>query len=115
MLPCSLETGGSQGGKWDATSYTYDVANSQIQGRTENKGQGAKVSSVSGALVNDDSILSMEVYVDRSLVEAFFEDTKAISIRSYPEEKDSRGISLEAEGDVTVLELYVASMGSIFD
>jgi hypothetical protein len=29
-----------KGGKWDATTYTYDVENALIQGRTENKGEG---------------------------------------------------------------------------
>lgn len=104
-----------QGGKWDETSFSYDPAQGMIQGRTENKGEGAKVKSVSGALSNDDEILSVEIYVDRSLLEAFFEDSKAISIRAYPEERDSRNISLYSEGEVTILSLYVASMGSIFD
>jgi len=53
--------------------------------------------------------------VDRSLLEAFFEDQKAISIRAYPEDKNSKAIDLYAEGSVTIKELYVASMGSIFD
>ena len=104
-----------KGGKWDATTYTYDVENALIQGRTENKGEGAKAKAVSGALPNDDDILSFEIYVDRSLVEAFFEDYKAISIRSYPENKDSKAIDLFAEGDVQIVTLYVATMESIFD
>ena len=104
-----------KGGKWDATTYTYDVENALIQGRTENKGESAKAKAVSGALPNDDDILSFEIYVDRSLVEAFFEDYKAISIRSYPENKDSKAIDLFAEGDVQIVTLYVATMESIFD
>ena len=104
-----------KGGKWDATTYTYDVENALIQGRTENKGEGAKAKAVSGALPNDDNILSFEIYVDRSLVEAFFEDYKAVSIRSYPENKDSKSIDLFAEGDVQIVTLYVATMESIFD
>ena len=104
-----------QGGKWDATRFTYEKASGTINGRTENKGQGAKASSVSGVLTDGDGILSFEVYVDRSLVEAFFEDTKAISLRAYPEERDSKAISVEAEGEVTIKKLYVAAMGSIFD
>ena len=104
-----------QGGKWDETSYTYKVDEGLIQGRTENKGEGAKVKSVSGALTNDDGILSMEIYLDRSLVEAFFEQSKAISIRAYPEDRHSRAISLFAEGDVTIVGIFVATMTSIFD
>ncbi|MCM1027560.1 MAG: GH32 C-terminal domain-containing protein [Roseburia sp.] len=103
-----------QGGKWDATTYTYDVAGETIQGRTENKGEGASVSTVNGALPNRDGRITMEIYVDRSLVEAFFNNYKAISIRAYTDEPDSHGISLSAEGSVTIEELYVAPMGSIF-
>ena len=47
--------------------------------------------------------------------EGFFNDEKAISIRAYPEEKDSKGLELYADGSVSVKELYVASMSSIFD
>lgn len=104
-----------QGGKWDATTYTYDVVGETIKGRTENKGEGAKASTVSGALPNDDGRISMEIYVDRSLVEAFFNDYKAISIRAYTDDPNSHAINLFAEGSVTIESLYVASMDSIFE
>lgn len=104
-----------QGGKWDCTTYRYDVAGETIYGKTENKGEGAKSNSVSGALPNEDGKIEMEIYIDRSLVEGFFNDYKAISIRAYTEEPDSHGIDLFAAGNVTVESLYVAAMGSIFD
>ena len=104
-----------QGGKWDCTTYRYDVAAETIYGRTENKGEGAKAASVSGALPNEDGKITMEIYIDRSLVEGFFNDYKAISIRAYTEEPDSHGIDLFATGSVTIESLYVAAMGSIFD
>ena len=104
-----------QGGKWDGTSFSYDVENGVIHGSTENRGRGAKVKAVSGPLSNADGILSANIYLDRSLVEAFFEESKAISIRAYPESRDSLAISLFAEGDVTVVSLYVATMSSIFN
>lgn len=104
-----------QGGKWDCTTYRYDVAGGTIYGKTENKGEGAKASSVSGALPCEDGKLSMEIYIDRSLVEGFFNGDKAISIRAYTEEKDSHGINVFATGNVTIESLYVAAMGSIFD
>ncbi len=103
-----------QGGKWDCTTYRYDVAGETIYGKTENKGEGAKANSVSGALPCEDGKLTMEIYIDRSLVEGFFNSYKAISIRAYTEEPDSQGIHLFATGDVTIESLYVASMGSIF-
>ncbi len=104
-----------QGGKWDATTYTYDVAAETIEGHTENKGEGAKVSTVKGSLPDENGRITMEIYVDRSLVEAFFNDYKALSIRSYPDAPDSHAISLSSEGEVAIESLYVAPMGSIFD
>ena len=86
-----------------------------IYGRTENKGEGAKAASVSGALPNENGKITMEIYIDRSLVEGFFNDYKAISIRAYTDEPDSHGIDLFATGSVTIESLYVAAMGSIFD
>ncbi len=104
-----------QGGKWDATTYTYDVAGQTISGHTENKGEGCKAASVSGQLPVKDGKLTMEIYIDRSLVEGFFNDYKSISIRAYTDEPDSHGIDLFATGTVSIDELYVARMGSIFD
>lgn len=104
-----------QGGKWDCTTYRYDVAGETIYGKTENKGEGAKSNSVFGALPNEDGKIEMEIYIDRSLVEGFFNDYKAISIRAYTEEPDSHGIDLFAIGNLTIESLYVAAMGSIFD
>ncbi len=104
-----------QGGKWDCTTYTYDVEKETISGHTENKGEGCKASTVSGALPNEDGKLTMEIYIDRSLVEGFFNDYKSVSIRAYTDEPDSHGIDLFASGVVTVDELFVARMGSIFD
>ncbi|MBR4457556.1 MAG: GH32 C-terminal domain-containing protein [Clostridia bacterium] len=104
-----------QGGKWDETTLSYDAEDGTIHGFTENKGEGAKAKAVSGRLNPEDGILTLEIYLDRSLIEGFFCDRKAISIRAYPEDADSRAISLFAEGTVGIRELYVSSMGSIFD
>ncbi len=104
-----------QGGKWDCTTYTYDVAKAEIIGKTANKGEGAATNLTSGELYLEDGKLVMEVYVDRSLVEAFFNETKSLSIRAYTEEADSYAISLFAEGEILIEELYLARMGSIFD
>ncbi|MCD7734569.1 MAG: GH32 C-terminal domain-containing protein [Clostridiales bacterium] len=99
----------------DVTDFYYTTGDSTIHGETANRGDGSTTSFVSGALELDDGSLTMEIYLDRSLVEAFFNDTKAISMRAYPEGEDSDGLSLFAEGgDVTVQELYVAEMGSIY-
>lgn len=104
-----------QGGKWDCTTYRYDTAEQLIYGSTENRGEGCKTKTVSGWLPDEDGKITMDIYVDRSLVEAFFNEYKSISIRAYTEEADSQGINLFAAGEVTIESLYVATMGSIFD
>ena len=104
-----------KGGKWDCTSYSYDVAEETIYGTTENRGEGCKVKTVSGWLPTEDGKLTMDIYVDRSLVEGFFNEYKAISIRAYVEDPTSQALDIFATGDVTIESLYVATMGSIFD
>ena len=104
-----------QGGKRDCTTFTYDVTGETIHGSTDNRGEGCNARSVSGALPIADGKLTMDIYIDRSLVEGFFNEYKAISIRAYVEDQASQGLSLFAEGDVTIESLYVAAMGSIFD
>ena len=104
-----------QGGKWDCTTYTYDAASETIFGSTENRGEGCKTKTVSGWLPNEDGTITMDIYVDRSLVEAFFNEYKSISIRSYVEDPNSQAMDLFATGNVTIKSLYVATMGSIFD
>ena len=104
-----------QGGKWDCTTYRYDAAAQMIYGTTENRGEGCKTKTVSGDLPTEDGKITMDIYVDRSLVEAFFNEYKSISIRAYVEDTTSQAIDLFATGNVTVENLYVATMGSIFD
>lgn len=103
-----------KGGKWDCTTYTYDVVNEMINGETQNKGEGASSNYASGSLKVEDGTLRIEIFVDRSLVEAFFNDSKAFSIRSYTEEQDSRAIDVFASGDVQINRLVVSPMKSIF-
>ncbi len=97
----------------DQTSYTYNVAQANITGATLNKGDTAANASTSGALALEDGKLSAEIYIDRSLVEAFFNETKALSIRSYAA-FESTGIELFAEGDVVIESLQVCSVRSIY-
>lgn len=99
----------------DNTVYTYNVSSSTITGATLNRGSTCANSTTSGTLaLNSDGTLTMQIYIDRSLVEAFFNDTKALSIRSYAD-FDSTGISLFAEGgEVEIVSLSVSRMQSIY-
>lgn len=100
-------------GKKDMVSYVYDTAEGTVSGNTNNKGKAASSGHVSGPLSLEDGKLTMKIYADRSLVEAFFNDSKSISIRDYGD-YESQGMMLFAEGDVLVEKLYVSEMKSIY-
>lgn len=103
-------------GSWfDCTSYTYDAKNKTIQGWTSNKAPSATTQTVSDPLSCKEGILEMDIYVDRFLVEAFFNKDKAITTRAYTVDPESQGVDLFAQGNVTILNLRVATMFSFFD
>lgn len=45
----------------------------------------------------DNNNLTMEIYLDHSLIEGFFNDTKAISMRAYHDINNQHGMSLFSE------------------
>ena len=98
----------------DLTSFTYQVATGTIVGSTLNKGSNANLNRVSGSLSASGGTVKMDIITDRSLVEAFFNDEKAISIRSYADFK-STGVELFAEGgSVTVKNVKISSLSPIY-
>ena len=109
MFGISLKSDGDS----DRTSYTYDVGTRTIAGDTSNKGSAASLNHVSGPLSLEEGKLCMEIYIDRSLVEAYFNDTRSISMRAYGDH-DSQGIQLFSDGNVLVESLYVTKMQSIY-
>lgn len=98
-------------GQKDETVFTWkeDV----ISANTRNRGSAAKTGFVSGPLTLKDGLLTAKVYIDRSLVEVYFNDTKSISVRSYADPA-STGITLSADGEVTIKTLRAAPMKSIY-
>lgn len=99
--------------KKDISSFTYNLKDKTISGDTKNKGSAAPTNHVSGSLLLEDGKLKMEIYIDRSLVEAFFNDTKSISMRTYSDYK-SQGIQLFSDNDIHIDKLYVTEMKSIY-
>lgn len=97
----------------DVTSFAYHRGEGIISGHTKNKGSEAATNTVSGPISLKDGKVFMEIYIDRSLVEAFFNDTKSISMRAYGEYK-SQGIQLFSDAKVRVEELYVTTMKTIY-
>ena len=99
----------------DESRFVYNVASGLLTGSTTNRGEGASAVPGSGSLSLQDGRLTMRIYIDRSLVEGFFNGDKALTLRSYPEDPaTAQGLSVFAEGEVAVEKLYVAAMGSIY-
>ncbi|MGD9605034.1 MAG: GH32 C-terminal domain-containing protein [Bacilli bacterium] len=68
-----------------------------------------------GSFVLDNNILVMDIYLDRSLIEAFFNNEKAISARIYPD-PSSLGLLLFSEnGEVNINQMTVKTMKSIYE
>lgn len=99
----------------DLTTFYYDIDTSTIVATTLDSGKNASSSKVSGNLNIINNKLTMEIYIDRSLVEAFFNKEKAISLRSYSG-KDSNYIELFSNGgDVIINDIYIGEMESIYE
>ena len=101
-------------GRRNQTSFTYYTAKETMDGYTSNRGKGAAVSVVEGALPLKDGTLTMEIFIDRSLVEGYFNQDKAISIRSYAAPEAGQ-IKLFADGELQVAGLQVCTVSSIYE
>ncbi|MCR5153585.1 MAG: GH32 C-terminal domain-containing protein, partial [Lachnospiraceae bacterium] len=94
-------------GKYDKTAFTYNPEKQILYGETSNPGKDAPTSCVSGHLDSKNNTLTAEIFVDRSLVEGFFNNDKALSIRSYCENNTSTGIVLTGNEEMKIKELTV--------
>lgn len=105
-------------GKKDGTFFEYDAENKILAGQTKNKGKSAGLNRVSHSFEIKSGELEMEIYIDRSLIEAFFNREKSISMRSYSD-FNSQGISFFSENinpsDKTIKELKIYRLKSIYE
>lgn len=106
-LTCKAE------GRRNQTTFTYYADKGAIDGFSGNRGKAATVTVVNGPLPLKEGLLTMEIFIDRSLVEGFFNGDKAISIRSYAPE-NAQGIQLFADGEIQIKELSVYTVLSIY-
>ena len=61
------------------------------------------------------NILTVRIFIDKSILEIFLDDTQCAAIRVYPELNDSKGMSLVAHGNKTqILSLKTWEMSSIY-
>lgn len=94
-------------------TYTRFVYGSgEISGETTDKGSEAKNKKTSGKLVVKDGSLTMDVYIDRSLVEAYFNQEKSICVRSYSD-SDAQNISVLGEGGAYIKKVRIAEMTTL--
>ncbi len=100
-------------GRRNHTTFTYYTEKETMDGFTSNRARDARASVVEGSVPLKDGTLTMEIFIDRSLVEGFFNADKAISIRSYAD-PSAREIRLFGEGEVQVRELRVYTVSSIY-
>ncbi len=68
-----------------------------------------------GSFSFEQSTMEMDIYLDRSLVEAFFNQQKAISARIYPDPSSLGMVLFSENGDVVIKQMTVASMKSIYE
>lgn len=65
--------------------------------------------------LSKDEILSLRVFLDRSVVEVFVNGKQCVALRVYPDRADSLGVSLKAQGSAAkVKSLKAWQMGSIY-
>ena len=62
----------------------------------------------------DGNTLKLHIYLDRSMVEVYANNTKSITTRVYPTREDALGVSVWANGDVTVKSMEIWSMNSAY-
>lgn len=100
---------------YEETILYYQTTNNTMGVKTGISGKQNISGNFFGNLeLDEDKKLVMEIYLDRSLLEAFFNEERAISARIYPD-PSSLGIQLFAEnGTINVDSLYIAKMKSIY-
>ncbi len=101
-------------GRRNHTTFTCYTAKGTMDGFTSNRAKDAKASVVEGAVPLREGTLTMDIFIDRSLVEGFFNGDKAISIRSYAD-PSAQEIRLFADGALEVRELRVCTVSSIYE
>ena len=100
-------------GRREQTTFTVHPGRETVEGYTVNRGRGAPVTVVEGPLPLKGEPVTLEVFIDRSLVEAYFNQDKAVSVRSYGK-FDSQGLQLFGEDGLTVVSLEVRAVQSIY-
>ena len=94
----------------DGPAFVYDCAAQTLTGLRRGGVAGRR--AVKGPLSLADGKLTLEVFVDRSLVEGFFNADKALSLRDYGD-PSARGLAFFADGPLRIDCLRACRVGSI--
>lgn len=102
----------------EETSIYYDASTNEVGIKTGLSGAINNYQNITGNfkgyLEMIDNKVELNIYLDRSLVELFANERKAISSRIFP---DKRSLSIEVFSDLgsaNVLSIEISKMGSIF-
>lgn len=67
-----------------------------------------------GAMPLENGKLSLRIFVDRSLIEAYANERNSLTTRVYPLRSDATGIKLFSQGDIRIEKLKIWPMSSAF-
>ncbi len=59
--------------------------------------------------------LMLQIYLDRSMVEAYANELKSLTIRVYPSRPDALGIQIWGDGTLTVKSMGIWEMKPVFE
>ncbi|MFW6270034.1 MAG: GH32 C-terminal domain-containing protein [Bacillota bacterium] len=96
---------------YDAEDQTINIdRNSSSKLDDVAKGiQGGKID------LNDDGNLSLHIYIDRSMVEVYANNSKSLTSRVYPTRADSLGLELiDSDSEITIKNLEIWRLGSAY-
>ena len=100
--------------KKEATLLAFDPSNKNILIDRSNSSLSRNLGVQGGVLPMLGKSLKWHVFLDKSMIEAYVNDSKAITSRAYPTQPNAKGIQLFGDARVTVRSLKVWSMGSAY-
>ncbi|MBX0297011.1 GH32 C-terminal domain-containing protein [Haloarcula nitratireducens] len=99
---------------FEAETLTIDHSSSSTATDRPRKDSRSETRSVD-VPTNDDGSVDLHVFVDRSIIEVFANESELVVSRVYPELEASDGYSIDADGDVRLQSLAAYRMRAIWD
>lgn len=99
-------------GRAEATDLYVDGAARRLEIDRTHTTEGKSYGVQGGAFDLGSENLRMRVFLDRSMVEAYINERKSLTSRTYPSRADADGLALLAAPDDRVVSLKVWAMGS---